>query len=121
MAADLGERVFETVTLPEADVPAGLRKQVLRLHREAWPELHPHGHDPALRPLSMLLLKDGLVVSALDILSKAIQHDGDVYAASGLSAVATDSAHRGRGFGRQLVLAAREEMGRRSTDHGLHL
>ena len=103
----------------EADVPTELRKQVLRLHREVWPDANPHNHDPALRPLSMLLLQEGRVLTALDILSKDVHHRGDVYAASGLSAVVTDPAQRGRGFGRHLVHAALEEIGRRRADLGL--
>jgi aminoglycoside 2'-N-acetyltransferase I len=103
----------------EVDVPDELYEQVLRLHCEAWPDHGSHRHDPALRPLSMLLLREGRVVSALDILSKDVHHRGDVYAASGLSAVVTDCAQRGRGFGHHLVQAAYEEIGRRGADLGL--
>jgi len=67
----------------------------------------------------MLLLREGRVVSALDILSKDVHHRGDVYAASGLSTVVTDCAQRGRGFGHHLVQAAYEEIGRRGADLGL--
>lgn len=100
-------------------MPAELRMQVLRLQRRAWPDAQPHGHDPALRPLSMLLLLEAQVVCALDILSKDVHHEGEVYAASGLSAVVTDTARRGRGFGVQLVRAARAEIARRGADLGL--
>lgn len=103
----------------EADVPEELREQVFALHREAWPDHEPHGHDPALLPLSMLLLEDGRVLSALDVLWKNVQHQGGVYLAGGLSAVVTDATQRGRGFGRQIVRAAREEIGTRGADLGL--
>jgi len=109
----------EIVTFPETNVPAELRKQVLRLHAEAWPDLELHGHDPSLRPLSMLLLDEGRVVSALDILSKDIHHRREAYAASGLSSVVTDPAQRNHGFGRHLVQTACEEIGRRRADLGL--
>ena len=39
------------------------------------------------------------MLSALDILSKDIEHAGERYAASGLSTVVTDEALRGRGYG----------------------
>lgn len=112
-------RRADVAVFAEADLPAQLRKQVLRLHRDAWPELRPGGHDPALRPVSMLILHEGRVISALDVLSKEIAHRGELYAASGLSAVVTDSAYRRRGFGHRLVLAAREEIRRRGSDLAL--
>ena len=68
------------VSFPEADVPRELRVQVRALHDEAWPDYKAERdgpvHDPALRPLSMLLLDGDRVLSALDILSKQIHHRG---------------------------------------------
>jgi aminoglycoside 2'-N-acetyltransferase I len=61
--------------VPRDATPGGLRAQVLSLQRQAWPGAAP-GHDPALRPLSMLLVDDGLVLAALDILFKEIVHAG---------------------------------------------
>ena len=55
----------------------------------------------------------------LDVLWKNVQHQGGVYLAGGLSAVVTDATQRGRGFGRQIVRAAREEIGTRGADLGL--
>ena len=89
----------EIVSYPESDVPPALREQMLALHRQAWPRADA-GHDPALHPLSLLLVDAGRVLSVLDILSKEIEHAGERYAARGLSAVVTDEALRGRGHGR---------------------
>ena len=91
-------------------MPRALREQVLALHDQAWRRSDGAGHDPALRPLSLLLVEGGRVLSALDILSKEIEHAGERYAASGLSTVVTDEALRGRGHGRALVSAAREQI-----------
>jgi aminoglycoside 2'-N-acetyltransferase I len=108
---------------PEAEVPRQLRSQVNALRDEAWPPDQPsesgRGHDPALRPLSMLLVDDGRVLAALDILSKQITHRGEQYAASGLSTMVTDSAERGHGHGRALARAARERMSSTGADLGL--
>ncbi|MFF3114913.1 GNAT family N-acetyltransferase [Kitasatospora sp. NPDC057904] len=118
MAADL-----RIITLPEAEVPAGLKLRVAELQDLAWPG--PPGpsaapvHDPALRPLSMLLLDGARVVAALDVLSKEIVHAGRTYAASGLSTVVTDPACRGLGHGRRLVAAARATARERGADLGL--
>jgi aminoglycoside 2'-N-acetyltransferase I len=112
----------EIVSYPEADVPSALREQVVALHRQAWPRESgngPSGHDPALLPLSLLLVEDGRVLSALDILSKEIEHAGERYAARGLSTVVTDEALRGRGHGRALVSAARELIAGSGADLGL--
>jgi aminoglycoside 2'-N-acetyltransferase I len=108
---------------PESAVPPRLRAQVLALHEEAWPSDDPAtvgaGHDPALRPVSTLLIDDGTVLAALDILSKQIRHVGHRFAASGLSTVVTGRAHRGKGYGRELVVAAQNEMRASGVDLGI--
>ena len=64
------------MSFPEAATPPELRRQVLELQHQAWPPENPTAlsaspltHDPTLRPLSMLLVKDGRVLAALDIQS----------------------------------------------------
>lgn len=103
----------------EGEVPAELHVQAEELREQAWPGL-AGPHDPALRPVPMLLVTpEGVVAAALEILTKDIVHRGRTYRASGLSAVATDEAHRGRGHGRRLVAAARTEIAERGADLGL--
>ena len=58
----------------------------------------------------MLLVDDGRVLAALDILSKQIVHGGETYGASGLSTVVTDKGDRRKGYGKRLVEAARGTM-----------
>jgi aminoglycoside 2'-N-acetyltransferase I len=119
--------VPEIVTSPEAELGPELRAEVFRLQRQAWPRETtskfdvPPGpvHDPALDPISMLLVVDGRVVAALDILSKQIDHGGESYAARGLSTVVTDEELRGRGYGRVLVTAAREAIEASGADVGI--
>ncbi|MFF5210458.1 GNAT family N-acetyltransferase [Streptosporangium sp. NPDC000396] len=115
---------MQIVSYPEADTPSELRGQVLALQHEAWPSDDPPDvsaltHDPALRPLSMLLVEDGTVLAALDILSKEIVHAGRRYASGGLSTVVTCRQARGQGHGRRLVAAAREAMAASDMDLGL--
>ena len=116
------------LALPEPEVPAQLRIQALDLQEHAWPgdPAHPAGtvdprHDPALRPLCLLLLSDDgrTVLASLDILSKRLTHAGQEYAASGLSRVVSSPDHRGRGHGRRLVVAARAAVERGGADLGL--
>jgi GNAT superfamily N-acetyltransferase len=113
----------EVLRFPEAEVPEGLRAQVHRLQEQAWPGDEPGEagpvHDPALRPLALLLVEDGRVLSALDVLSKELRHAGASFAASGLSTVVTDAALRGRGYGRTLVEAARETIEASGADLGI--
>ena len=99
----------EIVSFPETATPGGLRAQVLTLQRQAWPGAAP-GHDPALRPLSMLLVDEGAVLAALDILFKEIVHAGRRWGAAGLSTVVTGRHSRGHGYGTGLVTAARDRM-----------
>jgi GNAT superfamily N-acetyltransferase len=111
------------VEYAEADVPPALKLQVARLQRQAWPEDGPPTanpvHDPALRPLSMLLLEDDRVLTALDVLSKTVEHDRRPFAASGLSTVVTDEARRREGHGLRLVEAARRRIGELGADVAL--
>jgi GNAT superfamily N-acetyltransferase len=113
----------QILAIPEADVPAGLRRQVVALQRQAWPSERPvtlePRHDPALRPVSMLLVAGGRVVSALDILSKDLGHAGVQFSASGLSTVVTERELQGRGYGRRLVVAARRRIERSGADLGI--
>jgi aminoglycoside 2'-N-acetyltransferase I len=108
---------------PEAQVPLPLRLQMVGLQDQAWPSERPSPpspwHDDALSPVSMLLVGDGRVVAALDILSKELEHAGERWAASGLSAVVTDPAERGRGYGGRLVAAARARIAASAVDVGL--
>lgn len=112
------------MTCPEADVPPALRTQVSELRDEAWPPdsasaPSTFAHDPALRPVSMLLVDGSSVLAALDILRKEIVHDGRRFMAAGLSTVVTRRAARGQGHGRRLVTAARTEMAAMELDLGL--
>lgn len=114
---------MQILRFPEQETPPQLRAQVLALQEQAWPAdpsgARDPGHDPVLRPLSMLLVMDDRVIAALDILSKQLVHSGLVYAASGLSTVVTDQALHGRGYGRQLVNAARDEIATSGADLGI--
>jgi len=110
------------LSFPEPATPADLRSQVVRLQDEAWPSTEPPeqvGHDPALRPLSLLLVDGDTVLSALDILFKELRHAGQRYDAGGLSTVVTRQAVRRQGYGRQLVSAARERMLAMALDLGV--
>ena len=113
---------METVSFAEADVPHELRVHQVAIQNAAWPsadgETGPW-HDPVLRPRCVLLIHDGRVVATADILSKHIVHDGEAFEASGLSAVVTDPAHRGRGYGHEVVVAARLEIERSGADLGI--
>lgn len=106
---------------PEAEVPGGLRRQVRVLQDLAWPPSpgDREGHDPALAPVSLLLIEGDVVVAALDVLSKRLVHAGRPYAASGLSTVVTDPARRGEGHGSRLVRAAYAHVAASGADIGL--
>jgi aminoglycoside 2'-N-acetyltransferase I len=116
------------VSYPEAEVPIELRAQVVALQDQAWPNAGPSNagpsgtapwHDPALHPRSVLLLDGDRVVTALDILSKEFTHRGERWAASGLSTVVTGAELRGRGYGSELVEAARRLIAASDIDLGI--
>jgi aminoglycoside 2'-N-acetyltransferase I len=108
---------------PEAGVPSTLRRQMVAIQDEAWPVDEPSApapwHDPALAPVSMLLVRGHRVLATLDIVSKELEHAGERWSASGLSAVVTAGEERGHGYGGQLVVAARERIADSGVDLGL--
>lgn len=107
---------------PEAEVPPELRAQVWALQEHAWPSggADPGlSHDPELAPQSVLLVDDGRVLAALDLLGKEFNHAGLSYRALGLSTVVTDPAHQGLGHGRRLVAAAHRMVQESGADLGL--
>jgi aminoglycoside 2'-N-acetyltransferase I len=110
----------EILCWPETEAPQPIRLQVVALQNQAWPgdmtSAPGPGHDPALLPLSLVLVNEGRVLAALTILSKGLDHGGERYAASGLSTVVTNRVERRRGHGRRLIVAAREAMGARGAD-----
>ncbi|WP_375485709.1 GNAT family N-acetyltransferase [uncultured Jatrophihabitans sp.] len=117
---------MDVLVLPEQDVPAELQGQVRALHERAWPT--PDGstgdadlplHDPALRPVSVLLVEQGAVVASLAILSTSIVHVDVSFRVSGLSTVVTDPDRRGRGHGDHLVRTARDVMAAGDADIGI--
>jgi GNAT superfamily N-acetyltransferase len=116
----------QILSFPEETTPSELRVQVREIQEQVWPTARVSvtpadlpSHDPALRPVSMLLVDDDLVLAALDILTKEIVHAGRRYAAGGLSTVVTRQEARGHGHGRRLVTAARETMVTSGLDLGL--
>jgi aminoglycoside 2'-N-acetyltransferase I len=111
--------MMQIVSYRQAELPPGLAAEQLRLHRQAWPDSVGAGHDPALDPVTLLLLDGDRAVAVLDILSKDIEHDGQNYSASGLSAVVTDQAARGRGHGRRLVAEAHRILAEVGRDLGI--
>jgi aminoglycoside 2'-N-acetyltransferase I len=116
----VGEPGARVLTFPEFALPEELRAQILSLHHADPSRREPlYSHDPVLRLLSMVLVSDGRVLAALDILSKNIVHAGERYAASGLRRVVTHPDERRKGYGRQLVRAARDAMAASGADLGI--
>ena len=115
--------MLEISSWPQAEVPPSVRDQITALQEQAWPSddgaARGVRHDQALRPLSVALTTDGLVVAALDILSKPLEHAGRRYAASGLATVVTDRVWRHRGFGTELVAAALRLVASGGADLGI--
>lgn len=90
------------------------------MQHQAWPGGRTSlTHDPALRPVSMLLVDGDQVVAALDVLAKEIVHTGRFYSAAGLSTVVTRQDIRGRGHGRLLVSTAHAAIAERGFDLGI--
>lgn len=116
--------MLQVLSFREDCVPAELRVQVLAMAAQAFGGPPPQSlgpvHDPALNPRSMLLVDDGRVLSALDILAKDdLTHAGHTWSVAGLSSVVTCIGVRGKGHGRRLVSAARSAMAESRADLAL--
>jgi hypothetical protein len=108
------------LSFPQAGVPAELEAQVRAMHAAEPTRREPvRPHDPALRPMTMLLVSSGCVISALDTLAKDISHAAKRFAARGLGRVVTRVDARRMGHGRRLVMAAREAMAASAADLGI--
>jgi predicted N-acetyltransferase YhbS len=112
------------IGMAEGRIPEALRRQVLLAQEEAWPSDDGSVdaglvHDPALRPFSMLLVADEVVLCALDLLFKRIVHAGQEWDAAGLSTVVTPIVHRGRGYGKQLVTYVHDDLNGMGVDLAL--
>jgi aminoglycoside 2'-N-acetyltransferase I len=108
---------------PQEDVPAALLAQTMALRDQAWPgEPGEPGerrelHDPALSPVLVVLVEENVLLASLAILSKTIEHGGESFRASGLSAVVT--GQRQHGYGHRLVTAAKDMLAADGTDVGI--
>jgi aminoglycoside 2'-N-acetyltransferase I len=113
----------QIMSFGESQLPAELRRQVRGIQEQAWPSNQVEAghvvHDQALRPLTMMLVEDDMVLASLDLLFKKITHAGRRYQACGLSTVVTRKAQRHRGHGRRLVVAAREAIPTHGADLAL--
>ena len=109
------------VTAPFDDLPDDLRRQADELTAAAWPG-SPPGHDPALHPVTMVLVEpDGTVVATLDVLTVRIEHRSHGYRVAGLSAVTTRADRRRRGLGTDLARCAHDALAGRDTDTDVDL
>ncbi len=99
------------------DPPPALEQEAAEVARKVWPG--SSGHDPLLSPRLGVRLHDGKVVAALHLLSKQIEHRGEVFLARGLSGVVSDPDVRGHGYARELVTAALEVVRGSAADLGL--
>ena len=122
--AEWENHAVQVSSFPEGNTPPKVRAQVLAIQEQAWPSNEPSDashltHDPALRPVTVILEEDGHVVSALDLLHKQLVHAGQPFSVVGLSTVVTDQQSRGSGFGHHLVAAARQIVAVSGADLGL--
>lgn len=111
---------------PQGELSLPLKAQVIALLDTERPSaltiaerLSQPLHDPNRHPLDLLLMEGDIVVSYLAIPSTIISLAGYTYKASGLSGVITHPLNRHRGYGRQLVTAARDLIAASDADIGV--
>jgi predicted acetyltransferase len=114
------------VAFPSETLPHAFKEQVIDILAREWPsvlsreeQLQQPLHDPESHPVALVLEENGQVLSYLVIPSRVIHHAGNSYKASGLSAVITHPAYRHRGYGRHIVMAAREVIAATDADIGV--
>ncbi|MFC4159722.1 GNAT family N-acetyltransferase [Chitinimonas lacunae] len=116
----------QLIQTSEADFPPELRRQALELSYLEWPQAFsapPKGdealNDPALDPVCIALVEDGCLLSYTGVQSLWFGKGDEVCRVSGISGMLTRAAQRGRGAGRQVLVAASAWMARSGTDFGI--
>jgi len=111
---------------PQELLPPHLKEAVIDVLEQEWPSVFNREdrlgkplHDPNKHPLMVMLVDQDMMLSCLAVPSTLIHLAGETYKASGLSAVLTNAAYRGRGYGRRLVTAARELIAGSDADIGV--
>lgn len=110
-----------------AKAPEGLRRDIAILMHGVWPEVSPlptetipNPHDEGWQADSFYVYIDGRLASYAGIVQKTIMHHGRRFQIAGLSCVAADPAHRGRGLGHQTVASATQWLERQPhVDFGI--
>ncbi len=118
--------MLKLFTYAQADFPADLKRQINAWMRVEWPEAF-RGKDPSddLPPdpnthHTLLILADlPAVMSYTAVVSKNIDHAGEIYKAYGLSGVLTNPDFRRQGYGRKIVDAAAELIASSDADLSL--
>jgi GNAT superfamily N-acetyltransferase len=104
--------------------PESLRREIDVLQALAYGPHQAEGgdaplHDPALNAQSCFIRCNGQVISYAGVVTKTVQHAGQLFVVSGLSCVATDPAYRRQGLARRVVATATSYMAHSGVDFGV--
>jgi GNAT superfamily N-acetyltransferase len=110
---------------PQGNCPKDISTQIVELLRAEWPNTFKQAgpdwptESAELKPTSIVLVDNGVVISHAAVLRKTINHCAENYLAFGLGSVVTRQSLRRRGFGRRIVEHATHYMKQEDADLGV--
>ena len=105
--------MIELLNFHQEDCPTYIKKQIISLMRQEWPQAFGDNEEDIhwpdsleTKPTSLVFVENNIVISHVAIPWKYISHEGQKYKAFGLSEVMTNPHFRQQGFGLRLIKEA---------------
>ncbi|WHY64443.1 GNAT family N-acetyltransferase [Neobacillus sp. SuZ13] len=105
--------MIELLHFQQGDCPSYIKKQIISLMRQEWPQAFGDNDEEIhwpdsieTQPTSLVFVENNIVINHVAIPWKYISHKGQKYKAFGLSEVITNSSFRKQGFGLRLIKEA---------------
>ncbi|MEH7085682.1 GNAT family N-acetyltransferase [Neobacillus drentensis] len=105
--------MIELLHFHQGDCPTYIKKQIISLMRQEWPQAFGDNDEDIhwpdsleTQPTSLVFVENDIVISHAAIPWKYINHEGQKYKAFGLSEVVTNPSLRKQGFGLRLIKEA---------------
>jgi GNAT superfamily N-acetyltransferase len=102
--------MIQELIYPSNEIPPHLKYQILSFLRITWPEgfvgenrLRNWISAEGVHSISLMVVKQDILISHVEVVWKYLDHDGKTYKVYGLSGVLTYPDFRGQGYGKRIV------------------
>ena len=115
--------MIELLHFHQEDCPSYIKKQIISLMRQEWPQAFGENDEDIhwpdsveTQPTSLVFVENNIVISHVAIPWKYISHKGQKYKAFGLSEVMTNPSFRRQGIGLRLIKEAHSFIEKNNPD-----